>query len=87
MKLKPSAKMKRRYLLIRGGKKDIENAILDYIGILGWANSSPYFVGQKGKEWILAVNRKELDRVKASFAVYPEKIEVIKVSGTLRGIK
>jgi len=87
MKVKPSAKLKRRYLLIEGDKKDIESAILDYIGILGWAKASPFFMGQKEKKWILAVNRAELEKVKASFAVFSKKINIIKVSGTLKGLK
>lgn len=86
LKLKPSAKLKRRYLLVSGDKKNIEKAILDYLGILGWANAAPYFVRQKNSNWIIAVNRQELDKVKAAFAVSADKLEVLRVSGTLHGL-
>lgn len=87
LKLKPSAKLKRRYLLIKGEKKNIEKAILDYIGMLGWAKAAPFFVKNKGGRTVLAINRKELDNVKASFAVADNKIEVLKVSGTLKSLE
>ncbi len=86
LKKKPSAKIKRRYLLVSGSKKDIEKAILDYIGILGWAKATPNFV-KKNKNWIIAINRRELDNVKAAFAISADKLEVLKVSGTLAGLK
>ena len=44
LKLKPSARINRRYLFIEGSKEDIEKVILDYIGILGWAKASPFFI-------------------------------------------
>lgn len=87
LKLKPSAKLRRRYLLVNGSKEDIEKSILDYIGILGWSRAAPFFVKKQGNSWILAVSRKELDNVKSSFAVYSGKIEVIKISGTLKGLE
>jgi len=36
---------------------------------------------------IIAVNREMLEQVKASFALWPEPIEVKRVSGTLKGLK
>lgn len=87
MKLQPSLQSKRRYLLIRGaGKEEIEQAILDYVGILGWAKAAPFFIGGEGKEIILAVERKEIDNIKAALALSAEKINVIRVSGTLKGL-
>jgi len=86
LKLKASARSKKRYLLISGSKKEIEEAIFDYLGILGWAKSSPVFIIE-GNMWILAVERKELEKVKSAFAISSNKIEVLKVSGTLRGLK
>ena len=35
---------------------------------------------------IIAINRKSVDYVRASFAVFSEKIEVKKVSGSLKGL-
>ena len=86
LKLKASARSKKRYLLISGSKKEIEEAIFDYLGILGWAKSSPVFI-KEGNMWILAVERKELEKVKSAFAISSNKIEVLKVSGTLQGLK
>ena len=104
LKLKPSAKVSKRYLLIQGRKEDIERAILDYVGILGLAKATPVFVkpekskifgAQKihkkfsvktGKNHILAVNRKELDKVRGAFAISADKIQVLRVSGTLKGL-
>jgi RNase P/RNase MRP subunit POP5 len=82
LKLRPSQRENRRYLLIETSKKeDVKKAILDYIGLLGWAKATPFFV----KEKILTVNRKEIDKVKAALVL--AGIKVIKVSGTLKGLE
>ena len=48
LKQKPSNKVHRRYLLIvEGTKKEIEETVLDYVGILGWAKCKPVFVEDK----------------------------------------
>jgi len=87
LKIKPSAKIKRRYLLLEAkSKKDVETTILDYIGILGWAKAAPLFVSTKSKKIILAVERKSLTNVRAAFEVSEKKIRVLKVSGTLKGL-
>ena len=88
LKLKSSARESKRYLLLRGKKEDMEKAILDYIGILGWAKANPRFVrkSMKGKDHVLAVNRKEIDKVRGSFALSADRIEVLRVSGTLKGL-
>ena len=85
-KLKPSARTSKRYLLLRGKKEEIEKAILDYIGILGWAKANPRFVSKKNSGQVLAVNRKEIDKVRGAFAITADKIDVLKVSGTLKGL-
>ncbi|MEK6874070.1 MAG: hypothetical protein AABW91_04445 [Nanoarchaeota archaeon] len=81
--LKPSMKENKRYLLLKGtfNKEDAEKSILRYIGILGYAKASPMFVSKN----ILAVNRSELEKVKASFAL-TQGIEIAKISGTLKGL-
>ncbi|MCX6748837.1 MAG: hypothetical protein NT076_04500 [Candidatus Pacearchaeota archaeon] len=78
--LKPSFRENKRYLLVEASKEDVEKAILDYIGILGYSKASPMFVGK-----VLAVNRKELDKVKAGLLL--AGIQVKKVSGTLKGLE
>lgn len=86
LKLKASARPNRRYLLIQGGKEDVEKTILDYIGILGWAKADPFFVESKAGKVVLAVEREELENVKAALSVGKETL-VLKVSGTIKGLK
>ena len=50
LNVKPSQRIKRRYLLIEGSKENIEKAILDYLGALGWAKASPIFVKSEIKK-------------------------------------
>ena len=64
----------------------METALLDYLGILGWAKAAPFFVQYAGKEIILAVDRKTVDDVKAALVLAPVSIKVLKVSGTLKGL-
>lgn len=85
-KLSPSRRVKKRYLLLQAdGKEEIEEAILDYIGVLGWAKASPVFLSSRGKI-ILGINRKEVENVKAAFGLSKHKIKILKVSGTLKGL-
>jgi RNase P/RNase MRP subunit POP5 len=88
-KLKPSARVKKRYLLLSGaGKEEIEKAILDYIGILGWARAMPIFAEiKKEGNIVLAVERGELNNVRAAFEASQSKIKVMRVSGTLKGLE
>jgi len=86
LKVKASEKIKRRYILIENSSKnEVEKAILDYIGILGWARSAPIFITNKYK-LILAVDRKETDNVRAAFELYSGKIKIKRVSGTIKGL-
>ena len=87
LKLDPSSRLRRRYLLINGNKSEIENAMQEYLGILGMTKADPIFVEQGGKEIILAVNRDMLVHVKAAFSISKYSIDVLKVSGTLKGLK
>jgi RNase P/RNase MRP subunit POP5 len=81
-KLKPSIRERKRYLLLGKVKKgEVEKAILNYVGILGYGKAAPVWV----KNSILAVNRKESDIVKAALLL--ADIKVRKVSGTLKGLK
>lgn len=76
----PSHKENRRYILFEGNKKDVENAILEYIGVLGFSKASPFFI----KENIVAVNREEIEKVRASFIF--KNIKILRVSGTIKGL-
>lgn len=87
LKAKPSARIKRRYILLDSGKKeDAEKAILDYIGILGWARAAPIFITGKKDKLVISVDRKEVDNVRAAFELSSSGIKISKVSGTLKGL-
>ena len=74
----------KRYLLIRGKnlKENVPQAILEFVGKLGYSKTGLSWI----KSNIICVNREAVDSVRASFAVFGEKIEVEKVSGTLKGL-
>ena len=84
--LKPSMRENKRYLLVKGFKKNIEKAILDFSGILGMSKVGLSFIKSEKNSAIICVNRESVDLIRASFSVSPEKISVEKVSGTLRGL-
>ena len=80
--LRKSLREKKRYLLLNWTDKDkVEKAILDYIGVFGWGKSSPIWI----KNNILAVNRKEVDKIKAGLLL--DGVIVKRVSGTLKGLR
>ncbi|MFA6023405.1 MAG: hypothetical protein WC781_04940 [Candidatus Pacearchaeota archaeon] len=83
--LKPSMRENKRYLMLRGNfeRKDVEKAILNYVGMLGYSKASPIFITNN----ILAVNREEVDKVRASFAMSGKEIKVIRVSGTIKKLR
>lgn len=93
LRLKPSARDKRRYLLIKASNSDIEDAILDYIGILGFAKSAYMKVDvSREAKWKLDKGYiigsclvKSLDEVRAALALAGINIE--RVSGTLKSLR
>lgn len=87
--LKPSMRENKRYLLIKGRdlKKDIEKAILDFVGVLGLSKAGLAFIEEKNDSAIISINREAINFVRASLCVWPEKMTVEKVSGTLRGLR
>jgi RNase P/RNase MRP subunit POP5 len=87
LKLNPSARINRRYLLLKAKNKEVvEKAILDAIGTIGWGKAAPLFVETNADEIVLAIERKSLNDVRASFELSTEKIKILKVSGTLKGL-
>lgn len=83
--LKPSMREKKRYLLLKGEnlKKNVEKAVLEGIGVIGSSKSGMSWI----KNNVLSVNREVVNNIRACFAIFPEKISVIRVSGTLKGLK
>ena len=87
--LKPSMRENKRYLFVKGKslRTNIEKAILEFIGVLGMSRVGLSWI-KSGKDYvIISVNREMVDSVRASLCVWPEKIEVEKVSGTLKGLR
>lgn len=86
--LKPSMREKKRYLLVKGRnlRENVEKAILDFIGVLGMSKAGLEFIKSDSDSAIIAVNRKSVEHVRASFAVWSDKIDVKRVSGSLKGL-
>ena len=80
----------KRYLLVKGrdaSKKVIEEVILEFVGVLGYAEASPQMI-KSGKNWlILAINRGSLEKVRASFLMSKKDLEIVKVSGVVGKLK
>ncbi len=87
--LKPSMRENKRYLLVEGRdlRKNSEKAILDFIGVLGMSKTGFEFIKENENSAIISVNREMVDSVRAALCVWPKKMEVKKVSGTLRGLR
>ncbi len=103
LKLLPSLREKRHYLVLIINDKKLNNkkikeiinkAILNFIGVLGYAKAGPLFVemGQTGKRKtdenfyvILSVTTKHVDVVRASLAL--TNVKCIGVSGTIKKAK
>lgn len=80
----PSARDNRRYFFMNSeDKTKIENAILDYIGILGFSKSAFMFI-EKDEKLIGSCTRESLENVRASLSW--RKIKIQKVSGTIAGL-
>lgn len=87
--LRPSMREGKRYLYLKGNnlKKNFEEAILDFVGILGYSKAMPNVI-KSGKDWmIISINREAINEIRASFALWADRIEVLKVSGTLKSLK
>ena len=87
--LKPSARENKRYLKVVGKnlKQNIEKAILEFVGVLGLSECGLSFVESTKDYSIICANREAVNKIRASLVVFPEKMEVVKVSGTLRGLE
>jgi len=90
LKLKPSARDKRRYFLVNASNEKIEKAILEYLGVLGFARAAYSQVASRksqvaSQKYIIgSCLVKSLGDVRAALALAGIKIE--KVSGTIKGL-
>jgi len=86
----PSHKENKRYLLVQGAnlKENIEKAILEFSGALGMRKCGLSFISSDSSKnsAVICINRESVDLVRASLAVFHEKMQVMKVSGTLKGL-
>ncbi len=87
--LKPTMRENKRYLLVEGTelRKNVERAILDFIGVLGYSKVGLDWIKDNKDSAIISVNREAVDNVRASLCVWPKKMEVKKVSGTLKSLR
>ena len=88
--LKPSHREKKRYLLVKGkdaNKKNIEGAVLEFIGVLGFAEASPQFIKVSKSGVVLAINRGSLDKIRTAFLMSGKDFQVVKVSGSVGKVK
>lgn len=87
--LNPSIRENKRYLFVRGKnlRQEIERAILDFVGVLGLSKTGLNFIKTEKDFAIISINREVVNLIRASFCVWPEKIIVEKVSGTLKGLE
>jgi len=87
--LKPSMRERKRYLLVSGKnlKENIPKAIKDFIGVLGMSKTSLSFIKSDENSAVISINREMLDKVRASLCIWPEKMSVKMVSGTLKGLR
>ncbi|MBS3074851.1 hypothetical protein J4429_00170 [Candidatus Pacearchaeota archaeon] len=88
--LKPSHREKKRYILIKGrdaDKKNIDEVILEFIGVLGYAEASPKIIKSEKDKIVLAVNRGSLNKIRASFLTSNKDLRIEKVSGSVGKVK
>ena len=88
-RLPPTLRENKRYLLIECAdpRNLVEKVILEFIGVLGYAEASVTFIESDKEKAIIAINREALNKVRAAFASSKEKIKLLRVSGTLRGLR
>ncbi len=87
--LKPSMREKKRYLLVKGKnpKENIEKALKDFLGVFGMSKLGLGWIKTEKNSAIISINRNMVDKVRASLVVWPEKMGVTRVSGTLKGLE
>lgn len=87
--LKPSMREKKRYLFIKGEnlQEKILETIQEFLGVLGLAETGLKFIKLNKNSAEISINRESLNKVRASFALTKEYINVQNVSGTLKALR
>jgi len=85
LKLKPSMRENKRYLLVDStNKKKIEKSLRDYLGIKEFSRLGLSFLNINDRP-VLAINREKLYDSRAALCL--AGIRTLKVSGTLKKLK
>lgn len=92
--LLPSLREKRHYLVIKSNteynekelRDKIDSAILDFIGVYGYAMAGPLFIEVKKNYAIVSVTTNYVKFVKASLSFYSD-LDCIGVSGTIKKVR
>jgi RNase P/RNase MRP subunit POP5 len=90
LRLLPSLKEKRHYLVIKSlkpikekeFKEKIEKIILNFLGIFGYSKAGPLFIELKKEYALVSVITKYVDEVKAALAL--SNVKCVGVSGTIK---
>jgi RNase P/RNase MRP subunit POP5 len=88
--LKSVNRENKRYLLIVGrdaNKNSVDDAILEFIGVLGYSNAMPKVIKTGNGKIILSVNREAVDRVRTSFFLSAKDISIKRISGSIGKLK
>lgn len=87
-KINSAIRLNRRHLLLQDARREnVEKAIMEGIGVLGWAKAAPVFLTiGKDKKLVLSVERSSVLNIRASLEIHDKPIKVIRVSGTLKGL-
>lgn len=93
MKLLPSLKQKKRYIVFEAStkisekqlKELISEALYNFVGQLGVARMAPLFVKYKNNRFIIKVNHKYVDECKAALILIKKPVmKSIITSGTIK---
>ncbi len=93
LKLMPTLREKRHYLVIKSKKalsenelkEKIDKAVLDFIGIYGYAKAGVLFIELRKNYAIISITTKFVEQVKASLTL--ADLECVGVSGTIKKVR
>lgn len=85
LKLMPTLKEKKHYLVFQGDKDKADKALLEFLGILGYAKASPMLIESKKDKGIISFNSKYADEVKSALVFYG--LHTLGISGTIKRAK
>lgn len=85
MKLPSSLKERRHYIIIKKTpEKEVKAILMDYLGIINYAKAGPRTISL-GDNTAISIERDFVNIAKTALSL--SKINVIKVTGTIKGAK